>query len=1127
MEPKLSTYPEVERREREPVREVGFQEGVEAMTEEILTLGQRQGVVVQSLAAESASGKGYLFGQVGKRLEAAGIPADQTVTLSTDNYYKGISRMTLERVARSRNMAGLDSPEKVAALREVIGNRFFSFKFGNGFREDGSEVSDRAVMGELYDKWVTGASLTGEEAARAEWALRFVHRVEDPELAGWNFNAPASLDTGKLAAVLERHQLDRESFLAAFSEQGVQEQIRERLEFSPEAWEAVQPEFSTDPLNFDEPAAVDLERLRRDLETLKAGGQVAIPEYSMKVSESTGSSLSSTHPRVVLLEGLYALHDAVADQADRKAFLHSDRVYQIVRRFCRDFILEKRSSFTPELQLFIMTHIVYPEANRHVLPDKEKAELIITNDLTDQEDALFREVISEKVQCKHQLNKAQAAALTRKLERRFSREPEVITQEDVYVADEEKGSDRLLRVRVENGALQSVQYQGKPFVSEGGAVSRPFVTLCEGPFAFPYADGELPLYPGSRTGYEKLLADLTASGFHISNVVAKERKVYREGNITINLDTVDGLGTFVEVRTDEGADEEALRQLVSEFGIRLDAGRTVDSYFDLKNERDLNEGIRPEDVAGVYESLESDEKMRSAFATLRQGYPDLPYAEQTHGAAFREAAAGITRAIAQKTLEVLPPEAVGKVVVVLPWRSALAFVDPYAERGAGFYHLSSKRNEVTLKTEVDFTEGEIPEGAYVVIADPMLATGNTMLDAIERVKALGVPEERIVLNSVVAAPVGVFKAIERYPDIQIVVGALDQKLNKFGYIVPGLGDFGDKYFDELEAEPYVAGLIRRGIVSVTAGERLLNRLRVQAGGESPLKEEEQREGQEDAAGGETVGSETTGSEVVEIETVGSEAGKATVGRESASEGMEDGEMAELRERPAYRLIATYLARHPEYDQKTVREIVEDIEQHEGHELERKYRIAKPDIEPYLEKAVAQQITQGYFPPARWGEALEAAGLNLSDWEGAPLAEVRVRQTDGECTVTAKSERLADGVRRESERTVTDPDTIRRILAAAEAGTVRKERFSLPIDWDGVPLTVEADRYLAVGPGGETETARYPYVILEVELPGAFLAPLLAERGKEFAPFLAAAEDVTGRPEYDNRELALHGFPEQG
>ncbi len=80
----------------------------------------------------------------------------------------------------------------------------------------------------------------------------------------------------------------------------------------------------------------------------------------------------------------------------------------------------------------------------------------------------------------------------------------------------------------------------------------------------------------------------------------------------------------------------------------------------------------------------------------------------------------------------------------------------------------------------------------VIAVDPMLATGNSSAAAIDMLKDAGAVDIRFLC--LLAAPEGVARMKEAHPDVPIVTAALDEKLNEFGYIVPGLGDAGDRMF---------------------------------------------------------------------------------------------------------------------------------------------------------------------------------------------------------------------------------------------------------------------------------------------------------------------------------------------
>jgi uracil phosphoribosyltransferase len=83
----------------------------------------------------------------------------------------------------------------------------------------------------------------------------------------------------------------------------------------------------------------------------------------------------------------------------------------------------------------------------------------------------------------------------------------------------------------------------------------------------------------------------------------------------------------------------------------------------------------------------------------------------------------------------------------------------------------------------------------VILLDPMLATGGSAISAIESLKISGFRENKIIFVSLIAAPSGYKKIKHKFPKIKIILGVMDESLNKNKFIVPGIGDFGDRYFD--------------------------------------------------------------------------------------------------------------------------------------------------------------------------------------------------------------------------------------------------------------------------------------------------------------------------------------------
>lgn len=108
-------------------------------------------------------------------------------------------------------------------------------------------------------------------------------------------------------------------------------------------------------------------------------------------------------------------------------------------------------------------------------------------------------------------------------------------------------------------------------------------------------------------------------------------------------------------------------------------------------------------------------------------------------------------------------------------------------------HIGIYRDEETLKPVKYYARmPEDIQGSLVVIADPMLATGGSAVEAVEIMKSRGA--KNICFVCMIASREGVKRLSSAHPDMPIYVGTVDEKLNSSGYIVPGLGDAGDRMF---------------------------------------------------------------------------------------------------------------------------------------------------------------------------------------------------------------------------------------------------------------------------------------------------------------------------------------------
>lgn len=135
------------------------------------------------------------------------------------------------------------------------------------------------------------------------------------------------------------------------------------------------------------------------------------------------------------------------------------------------------------------------------------------------------------------------------------------------------------------------------------------------------------------------------------------------------------------------------------------------------------------------------------------------------------------------------------IIIVPILRAGLGMVDPilHLVPEAKVGHLGMYRDEET-NTPIDYY-ANLPknlEQAMVLIVDPMLATGGSALDAVSFLKNHGA--NQLIFISLISAPEGLQKLSQEAPDVEIITAAVDDKLNEEAFIVPGLGDAGDRYF---------------------------------------------------------------------------------------------------------------------------------------------------------------------------------------------------------------------------------------------------------------------------------------------------------------------------------------------
>ncbi len=145
------------------------------------------------------------------------------------------------------------------------------------------------------------------------------------------------------------------------------------------------------------------------------------------------------------------------------------------------------------------------------------------------------------------------------------------------------------------------------------------------------------------------------------------------------------------------------------------------------------------------------------------------------------------------------PRITGKKIAVVPvLRAGLGMANGmlriYSEAKMG--HVGMERDEATHEPREYYCK--LPkkiEERLILVVDPMLATGGSAIDAIDKIKKCG--GKKIKFICIIAAPEGIKKLHEAHPDVDIYIGHIDRELNANAYICPGLGDAGDRIFGTL------------------------------------------------------------------------------------------------------------------------------------------------------------------------------------------------------------------------------------------------------------------------------------------------------------------------------------------
>jgi len=180
---------------------------------------------------------------------------------------------------------------------------------------------------------------------------------------------------------------------------------------------------------------------------------------------------------------------------------------------------------------------------------------------------------------------------------------------------------------------------------------------------------------------------------------------------------------------------------------------------------------------------------------------------------FRSTAQKLGEQLVEKTVECLPtasvlietPEAIcqgeklaSPLELVSVMRSGDALLETFIYHfpEANISKILVQRDEETAKPIFKYMKlsSSISHNHPVIITEPMVATGGTLSMVLQLLKDQGVKEENIIIAAILACPEGLALLNELFPRIHVVMTILDEKLNDKKFIVPGIGDFGDRFF---------------------------------------------------------------------------------------------------------------------------------------------------------------------------------------------------------------------------------------------------------------------------------------------------------------------------------------------
>ncbi len=310
-------------------------------------------------------------------------------------------------------------------------------------------------------------------------------------------------------------------------------------------------------LNWDQPEALNIELLRKNLEDLKRGEAIEKPVYDFKTSEPSG--VETINPKkIIIIEGLFALNDDIKDQGDVRTFVDIGMHGRVLRRMLRDV---ERTGQNPADILSYFSDIVEPMHEKYIDVTRKNSDFIIKNEYSP-------EIEAERSRM-HEIQLKFRGLVDQNFLRQLGAEKLSTTKQvDLYYNPQDRDlalSGEVLRIRNEDGH-QILTYKGPKVGLE----------FRERPkFEFEI----------DRETAQKFIA---LYGDKVK-VISKDRALYQLDGVVFSLDVVNkeeggvktDLGNFIEFRsTDQDGGRDKIKELVSKIGLKMEDGVTA-SYFEM------------------------------------------------------------------------------------------------------------------------------------------------------------------------------------------------------------------------------------------------------------------------------------------------------------------------------------------------------------------------------------------------------------------------------------------------------------------------------------------------------------------------------------------------------------------